>query len=93
MAEDFRDIIAPIGGTPPIEGLEGGSGAAPPFPRSRRTIPGKVVSVRRATAKRDGEHTLDVTVGGEEYAEIVLRVAPGAYLNLEGRNATLYVEE
>jgi len=92
MTEEFRDFVAPIGGTPPIEGLEGGSGGPPP-PRPRRTIPGKVVSVRRAVPKRGGEHTLDVTVGGEDYAEIVLRVAPGAYPNLEGRHATLYVEE
>lgn len=95
MSEEFRDIISPIGSTPPVEGVEGAGTPSPPLPRarSRRSIPGKIVVVRQSAASHSEEHVLDVTVGGEEYTEIVLRVPPGAYHALEGKQAILHVEE
>jgi len=92
MADDFLDHIAPIAGSSPIDRLEGGTGAEPGFRRAQ-SITGRVMAVHRRAPHQRGEHTLDITVGGDAYTEIVLRVPQGAYANIEGKRAILYIDE
>lgn len=92
MPDDFLEHIVPIMGSTRIDRLEGQGGASPPG-RAARSISGRVVSVRRGLQNRGGEHTLDVSVGGEDFTEIVLRVPSGPYANLEGRSVVIFIEE
>lgn len=94
MLDEFRSYsIDPVGGKQPIDRLEGGAGASAPRPKMAMSIPGRIITIRRSNINRSGGHVFDVTVGAEEYTEIVLRVPTGAYANLIGKRAVLYIDE
>jgi hypothetical protein len=68
------------------------SGSAPP-PRTTGIV-GQVVAVHRARTTASTEaHILDVTVGADDYTEIVIRVPNRPYAHLEGKRAILYVQD
>ncbi len=92
MPDEFKDLIAPVSGSPRVDRLEPQAGSSPPV-RAMQSIAGRVVSVHRRSQHREGQHALDVSVGGEEYTELVLRVPSGAYANLEGKRVVIFIEE
>ncbi|MCC6142489.1 MAG: hypothetical protein IT368_01660 [Candidatus Hydrogenedentes bacterium] len=84
----------------PIHNLIAASGISPegkgaPAPRPRTTgIVGRVVAIHRRHASASAEpHVLDVTVGGEDYTEIVIRVPTAPYAQIEGRRAVIYLQD
>ncbi|HOJ69007.1 MAG TPA: hypothetical protein PKX28_01255 [Candidatus Hydrogenedentes bacterium] len=94
MLDEFRPYgVDPVGGKQPIDRLEGGGNTPGPRPKMALSIPGRIIAIRRSNINRGGGHTFDVTVGAEEYTEIVLRVPTGAYANLMGKRAVLYIDE
>jgi len=92
MAGDFFDRIEPIDGKREIDRLEGGE-KGKPRPPARRGITGHVVAVRRGLHHAGQQHRLDVSVGGEETTEIIVRVPRGAYAHLEGKRVVFFVDE
>ena len=93
MAEDFYDVVNPVAGRPPIDRVEGQTRAPAANPREARSIAGRIRAVRRGRQHQSRGHTLDLTVGADEYSEIVVRVPPGIYNNLEGKRAVIYIDE
>lgn len=91
MSDDFSDYVPPISGGSRIDGL-GGQSSGPPSSKAGQSIAGRIVAVHGARPHRDGPHRLDVSVGGETYAEIVVRVPAGSYAHLEGKRAVLHVD-
>jgi hypothetical protein len=92
MPENFRDYVDPVSRKAAIDRLDhemGGPPVVPPRPGLR----GKVQGIRRGQQHKEGTHRLDVTVGGEESTEIIVRVPAGAYAAWEGKNVILYLEE
>lgn len=96
MPDDFIDHIAPIQGGARIDRLTD-QHAPPPTPGAHapRSIVGRVIAVHRRSAPGGGggQHLLDVTVGGDAGVEIVLRVPPGVYDQIEGKRAVIYIDE
>ncbi|MBI2435304.1 MAG: hypothetical protein HYV26_20805 [Candidatus Hydrogenedentes bacterium] len=92
MADDFFDYVNPVAGRAPIERVEN---QVRPQERGRqpRSIAGRISSVYRGHRHSTRGHMLDLTVGADEFTEIVVRVPPGIYNNLEGKRAVLYVDE
>ena len=87
------DVVEPVGesaASAPVsphghaEILPGGLG---------RPILGHVVAVRRENVRHNGSHRLDVSVGGGEYTEIVVRVESGPCHDLEGRRVAVHVTD
>jgi hypothetical protein len=93
MAGDFRDFIDPIGRREAIDRLEGHGGPQLPPQRMAQSIAGRIVAIHRGQRQAPGGHRIDFSVGGDEFTEIVVRVPRGAYGNLEGKRAVLYVDE
>jgi hypothetical protein len=52
-----------------------------------------VQGIRRGQQHTEGQHRLDITVGGEDTTEIIVRVPQGAYANWEGKKVIIYLEE
>lgn len=92
MSDEFEDRISPLSKSSPVEPSEHSSRGASSEKTGQR-ISGEIVAVHRGNPHHDGEHLLDVTVGGEEYTEIVVRVPRGEYAGLEGKPAILYIDE
>ena len=92
MSDEFKDYISPVSGGSPIERLDG-QPSAPKKTKSAQHIAGQIVSVHRGSRHQSGEHALDVSIGGTEYTEIILRVPNGPYGHLEGRRGVLYIDE
>ena len=92
MADDFRDHIEPVMGSREVGGVGNQPGPQQQH-RKTRAIAGRITGIHRGSRHSGGGHLLDVSVGGEAYSEIVLRVPEGAYSELEGKHAVLYVEE
>ncbi len=92
MPDDFLDHIVPVTGSTRVDRLEG-QGGGNPAARGTRSISGRIVSIRRGSQGRGGGHTLDISVGGEDYTELILRVPAGPYANLEGRRVIIFIEE
>ena len=91
MSDEIEGRISPLSKSARIEASRGsvlGAGAG----KSGRSIAGEVVGVHRGTPHRGEVHRLDVTVGGEEHTEIVVRAPRGEYLGLEGKPVVLYIE-
>lgn len=92
LNDDFMDHINPVTGSRPVEGM----GERRQNERRRnqpQSIAGRVVAIHRGTRRGGEGHMLDVSVGGDEFTEIVLRVPAGAYGNIEGKRAVLYIDE
>ena len=92
MPENFRDYVDPVSPKAAIDRLEhdvGGPPVVPPRPGLR----GKVQGIRRGQQHKEGQHRLDITVGGEETTEIIVRVPMGAYAAWEGRKVIMYLDE
>ena len=93
MPDEFRDHIEPISGSSPLDRVDKQK-RKPPAPQVAAGIPGRIIAVRHGAKQHSGdEHTLDVTVGGAETTEIVLRVTRGGCAGLEGKRAVLYIDE
>ena len=94
MADDFIDIVSPVAARAPIDRVEAQSRYPAASGRAEaRSIAGRVSAVYRGRQQQKRGHVLDLTVGADEYTEIVVRVPPGVYNNLEGKRAVLYVDE
>lgn len=92
MPEDFREYVDPIRPKAAIDRLEHERGG-PPVPRAHGSVHGLVMGVRRGQSHQDGPHRLDVTVGGDETTEVVIRVPKGSCANWDGKKVVLYLEE
>ena len=92
MSDDFIEHINPIQGSPEVEPVKG-RGRMRSSKKEGQSIAGEIVAIRRGKRQAREQHTLDLTVGGEEHTDIILRVPQGAYANLEGKRAVLYIEE
>lgn len=92
MSDDFLEHINPVHGSPEVDPV-GGQGRQQRPQRRSQTVNGQIVSIRRGIRHAHEQHVLDLSVGGDETTEIVIRVPPGAYANLEGKRAILYIEE
>jgi hypothetical protein len=92
VPDDFREYVEPIGRAAPLDGVARGSGM-PPVPPGRDAIRGTIQGVRRKQGHKEGDHRLDVSVGGEESTELVIRVPNGAYPGLEGKQVVVYIDD
>lgn len=99
MAGDFRDLINPLLGA---RGLEPHGPQTPhrvpPTAATPRGITGHIVSLQRGArhaheANAQEGHLLDLSVGGGEYTDIVVRVPTGDYGMIEGRRVVLHIIE
>ena len=92
MSDEFKDYINPVSSGSPIERLDG-QPARQQKCKGTQHIAGQIVSVHRGSKQQSGGHALDVSIGGTEYTEILLRVPNGPYGHLEGKRGVLYVDE
>ena len=93
MSDEFLDHISPVGGKEPISGLGEHEPPGPP-PRAPRSLVGRVVAVHAGRKHPDeGRHRLDVTVGGGDTSEVVLRISGPLPPNIEGKRAVLYIDD
>ncbi len=92
MADDFYDFVNPVAGRPPLERVEN-QARERENRREARSITGRISAIHRGHRHSTRGHVLDLTVGADEFTEIVVRVPPGIYNNLEGKRAVLYVDE
>jgi hypothetical protein len=92
MPDNFRDYVEPVGRMAAIDRLEHDVGS-PPIVPPRQGLRGKVQGIRRGQQHTEGQHRLDITVGGEDTTEIIVRVPQGAYANWEGKKVIIYLEE
>ena len=95
MADEFSDSVHPVGESEAIAPLTEHRGGPQRPPGPGRIVVGEVIAVH-ASARHHQEfgHRLDVTVGAEEdHAELVVRVPPGHYHDLEGRHVTIRIED
>jgi hypothetical protein len=93
MSGDFLDHLNPLLGGARIDRLEQGPGAAKPVSRMPQSIEGRIVSVQRGARHAGGGSVLDLTVGGGEYTDIVVRVPTAGYGQIEGKRVVLYIDE
>lgn len=92
MPENFRDYVDPVSPKAAIDRLEHDR-VGPPVPPPHPALRGKVQGIRRGQQHSDGTHRLDITVGGEDTTEIIVRVPSGAYTGWEGKKVILYLDE
>ena len=92
MPDDFREFIEPVHSSGPLDPVQRGSDR-PPAPPARRAIHGTVHGVRRGKTHKDGQHRLDVSVGGDGATELIIRVPAGTYTGIEGKRVVIYVDE
>jgi hypothetical protein len=64
----------------------------PVLHRPGLVITGKIVAVSHGHPHHGEHHQLDVSVGGGEFTEILIRVPNAAYGHIEGRNAKIHVD-
>ena len=88
----MSEPIDPIDEVAPTSGVSPHGGAGAPRATHGKPVVGHVVAVQRG-AHRDGAHRLDVSVGAEEYAEIIVRVESGPCQDLEDKRVVIYVVE
>ncbi len=88
MSDPTGEYVDPIEGRAAVSGLDG-SRESPVHTTGQRIIRGRVVAVRRETARQQSGHILDVTVGGAEHTEIVVRTEDTVNTNLEGKTVTI----
>ena len=69
--------------------IAGGLRCRPPH----APVHGRVLGVRRGQQHKEGGHRLDVTVGGDESTEVIIRVPQGACANWDGKKVVLYLED
>ena len=88
------ETVEPIGETAASSPLSP-HGKADVLPAARgKPVVGHVVAVHRQTRHHDDtEHRLDVSVGGGEHTEVVVRVESGPCNDLEGKRVIVYVDE
>lgn len=92
MPDNFRDYVDPVGKKAAIDRLEHDL-SGPPTPPLRPALRGKVQGIRRGQQHAEGPHRLDITVGGEDTTEIIVRVPTGAYAAWEGKKVIMYLDE
>ena len=94
MAGSFRDHLNPILGPASLEPLEPRAQQNRPAQvHQPQSIAGRVVSVQRGARHAGGGNILDLTVGGGEYTDIVVRVPTGTYGQIEGKRVVIYIDE
>jgi hypothetical protein len=91
VSDEIEGRISPLSKSARIEASRG-SVPAGGAGKAGRSIAGEVVGVHRGTPHHGEKHRLDVTVGGQEHTEIVVRVPRGEYGGLEGKQVVLYIE-
>lgn len=92
MSGDFLDHLNPILGSNRIDRLESGPRMRPQAAEPQ-SIAGRIVTVHRGGRHAGGGNLLDLSVGGGEYTDILVRVPTGAYGQLEGKRVILYIDE
>ena len=92
MPDDFREYIEPIGPSSPLDKVGRGN-SLPPNPPARESIHGQVQAIRRGHVHKEGQHRLDVSVGGDNSTELIVRIPNGTYPGLEGKRVVIYVDD
>jgi len=92
MPENFRDYVDPVSRITPIDRLEHEQAGPPPRP-APPGLHGRVIGVRRGQQHKDGAHRLDVTVGGDDTTELIVRVPNGTYSHWDGKKVLLLLDE
>lgn len=92
MSDDFREYIEPVHSYTPLEPVQRGPNR-PPVPPARKAIHGTVHGIRRGQTHKEGQHRLDVSVGGDDATDLIIRVPGGAYKGLEGKHVVIYVDD
>ncbi len=90
--EDFLDYIVPLYGVNPIHRLESEK-EHPSRPVRARTLRGTITAVNRATARRNPSQQLDITVGGQDVTELVIRVDSGEIADLAGKQVVIFLQD
>lgn len=85
------DSVEPVHNTAPQDPVSSHGEAGPGGHAQHAPIAGTVVAVHRKTARHEGHHLLDASVGAQEHTEIVVRVESGSLEHLEGKRVTLHV--
>lgn len=93
MSGDFLDHLNPMLGAGRIDRLESGAPRNRPPTTQPQSIAGRIVSVQRGARHAGGGGVLDLTVGGGEYTDIVVRVPTAGYGQIEGKRAVIYIDE
>ena len=93
MSGDFLDHLNPILGSGRIDRLESGVPRKGPAASGPQSIAGRIVSVQRGGRHAGGGSVLDLTVGGGEYTEILIRVPTGGYGQIEGKRVVIFIDE
>lgn len=92
MSGDFLDHLNPLLGVPRVGPEPTGARARPPV-QQPASIAGRIVSVQRGARHAGGGELLDLTVGGGDYTDILVRVPTGSYGQIEGKRVVLYIDE
>lgn len=94
MSGSFFDHLNPILGPGPAEPPDQRTPRNRPGPAAQpQSIAGRVVSVQRGARHAAAGNLLDLTVGGGEYTDILVRVPTGPYGQIEGKRVVLYIDE
>lgn len=87
MVDDF---VEPVDGVKPSHAIEGGGSRLTHVPGHHASLTGRVIAVHRgADHKQDGEHTLDASVGAQEYTDVVVRIESGDFEDMIGKQVVL----
>jgi hypothetical protein len=87
MAEDYVEGVGPADRVPELDLRHRERRDEPEVPE--RAIRGHVIAINRGHPHTGEKHRLDVTVGGGEHTEIIVRLPPGAYAELEGADVLI----
>lgn len=90
MADDRIDPLLGVHNIAPVQRHDQ---PEPQIPARRGlAIRGHITAVVAGRPHAGEHHQLDVSIGGNAYTEIIIRVPNDAYGHLEGRDATLHVD-
>lgn len=86
MVDDF---VEPVDGVKPGHAIEGRGSRPTHVPGHHASLTGRVIAVHRRADRHDGEHTLDMSVGAQEYTDVVVRIESGDLVDLVGKQVVL----
>jgi len=90
MSDELIEPLHPANASVPIRHFE-----IPGHPLAQphaQIIQGRIVAVSHGHPHGGEQHRLDVSVGGSEFTEILIRVPNAVYGHLEGREASIHVK-
>lgn len=87
MVDDYVD---PVDAVKPSSAIEGRGSRPTQVPGHHASLTGRVIAVhRRSMHKEEGEHVLDMSVGAQEYTDVVVRIESGDFEYMIGKQVVL----